>query len=400
VIKLTSFIFVAVLALPLPALAGPTPVQHVVFILKENHTFDNYFATFPGADGTLTGEKKNGRIVDLTHSPASLADINHTYHAAVVSIDGGLMNGFNLIRGAVQNGRLINYSHYDQSDIPNYWEMAQNYALADRFFTSVKGPSFPNHLFTLAASSAGARDNPNGNIWGCDAPPGVTVPVLQANGKIKNERPCFDIRTLADSLDAAHLTWRYYGPPPGTPGGIWSEFDAIRHIRYSPEWRTNVVRNAQFFVDLQNGELPNVSWITTSKETSEHPSRGDQCAGENSSVRIVDAVMASSAWDSTVIFISWDDFGGWYDHVAPPQVDALGLGPRVPLLIVSPWVKSGYIEHRTLEFSSVVRYIEDNFDLPYLTARDAGSDTMDDAFDYTQTPVVGLAMKLRKCSKK
>ncbi|HVA80789.1 MAG TPA: alkaline phosphatase family protein [Candidatus Binataceae bacterium] len=388
----------------LPASVAASPVgsgqlRHVIFILKENHTFDNYFADFPGANGATTGSLHNGRTVHLRQAPDWLADIDHDWNSALLGINDGQMDGFNRIQGARQNGRLVNYSHYSDADIPNYWAYASAYVLADNFFSSMHGPSFPNHLYTIAASSADAINNPPGNIWGCDAGPDVTVPVLQANGKTMPKQPCFDIPTVADELDGAGLAWRYYGPRPGSSGGQWSAFGAIRHVRYSSEWETNVVGNAQFFTDAADGNLPAVAWITTSTEESEHPSFGDQCAGENSTVRIINALAASPQAASAVVFVSWDDFGGWYDHVAPPQIDALGLGARVPLLIISEWARHGFIEHQELEFSSIPRFIEDLFGLPYLTARDARSNTMLDAFDFTQTPQSLLTLTLHTCRK-
>jgi phospholipase C len=199
-------------------------------------------------------------------------------------------------------------------------------------------------------------------------------------------------------LNNAGLSWKYYGVSKGTPGYVWSPFDAIRHIRFSPQWTTNVLDKDQFANDAVNNSLAAVSWITTDVEESEHPGH-DQvpCVGENSSVALINAVMQSAAWNSTVIFVSWDDFGGFYDHVPPPQLDAWGLGPRVGLLIISPFAKSGYIEHTQLEFSSIVRFIEELYGLPFLTARDRNSADIWDAFNFTAPPQAPLLLQAQTC---
>ena len=378
---------------------GASQIQHVVFILKENHTFDNYFGAFPGADGTSTGKVGYNQTVDLTDPPDFIrGDIAHGDSDALLAMDYGRMDQFFELVGAYEGSRLINYTRYRQDQIPNYWALASHYVLADEFFTSVHGPSFPNHLFTIAAQSGGALDNPTGRVWGCEASRGTLVPIIAANGKLRKVPPCFDFTTIADSLNSAGLSWRYYGAPEGARGYQWSPFDAIRHIRRGRQWKTNVLPETQFLRDLAAETLATMTWITTTSKLSEHPSLGGSCAGENSTVEIVDAIMNRPEWNSTVIFISWDDFGGFYDHVPPPQLDALGLGPRVPLLIVSPFVKSGFIEHQQLEFASVVKFVEEIFGLPFLTSRDANSNDIFDAFDFVDAPLAPMPLSLRACA--
>jgi phospholipase C len=391
-------------AVRVSAAASPdvSQIKHVVFILKENHTFDNYFGAFPGTDGVTSGLIHTGKSVPLRRSPNFFTeDIGHTFGDALLAMDNGKMDKFDLISGAVQHGHLANYTQFRESQIPNYWALATRFAIADEFFTSVHGPSFPNHLFTIAAQSGEAINNPTGGggTWGCDSSILTTsVDGIDANGNRFTEFPCFDFPTVADSLNTAGLTWRYYGATLEQPGYEWTEFDAIRRIRYGPQWKTNVRGYATFFKDIAQGDLANTTWITTDPEISEHPEESGSCAGENSTVKIVNALMNSPEWSSTVIFVSWDDFGGFYDHVAPPQLDQLGLGPRVPLLIISPFVKSGYIEHQQLEFSSVVKFIEEVFGLPFLTARDTNSNDMFDAFDFTDAPLPPMPLKTRRCS--
>ncbi|MGO9607050.1 MAG: phospholipase C [Candidatus Binataceae bacterium] len=301
------------------------------------------------------------------------------------------------------NGILYSYTQYQADQLPNYFAYAHQFVLADAFFTSLHGPSFPNHLYTVAAQAGGAINNPIFSrtgltgVWGCDAPANARVSVLQ-NGQESLVYPCFDFPSLADSLNNAGLSWKYYGVSKGTPGYVWSPFDAIQHIRFGPQWSTNVVDNSQFAADAAANNLPSVSWITTDVEESEHPGR-DQvpCVGENSSVAFINAVMQSPAWNSTVIFVSWDDFGGFYDHVPPPQVDVWGLGPRVGLVIISPFAKSGYIEHTQFEFSSIVRFIEELYGLPFLTARDSNSADMWDAFSFLAPLQAPLILQQQTC---
>src|SRR5271166_2807252 len=193
---------------------GATQIQHVVFILKENHTFDNYFGNFPGADGVTHGVIHTGQVIPLGPSPNLFtADIGHTFGDALLAMDHGKMDKFDLIPGAFQHGRLANYTQFQQSQLPNYWALASRFAIADEFFTSVHGPSFPNHLFTIAAQSGNAINNPVGGngTWGCDSPYISIVQAIDPTGMHFDEFPCFDFPTVADSLNTAGLSWRYYG---------------------------------------------------------------------------------------------------------------------------------------------------------------------------------------------
>jgi phospholipase C len=381
--------------------ASAAQIKHIIFILKENHTFDNYFGSLPGTDGATTGRIHTGKIVPLMRAPDDpQGDIWHTWHYALLAMDDGKMDRFDLIKGARQFGFLYAYTQYQPDQLPNYFTYAHQFVVGDEFFTSVHGPSFPNHLYTIAAQAGGAKDNPiftplSVGPWGCDSPSATRVSVI-INGRKSLVPPCFDFKTLADSLNDAGLSWRYYGVSYGTPGYVWSAFDVIKHIRLGPQWTTNVVDNSQFATDAAAGDLPSVSWITTDFDDSEHPAQ-PPCLGENSTVAFVNAVMQSPQWNSTVIFLSWDDFGGFYDHVPPPQLDAWGLGPRVPLLIISPFAKRGYVEHQQLEFSSVVRFVEEVYGLPFLTARDKGSADIWDAFDFVNSPQPPMVLQPRTC---
>ena len=376
--------------------AGIDSIQHIVFIVKENRTFDNYFGKFPGAEGATSGTISTGQTIPLGHTPdATPRDICHTWNCAVTAIDGGKMDKFDQISGGNVNGDFLSYTQLTASDIPNYYTYAQQFVLADHMFSSLHGPSFPNHLYTIASQSGGAIDNPNG-AWGCDATAGTTVPVLKSDGTIGSVFPCFDFPTLADGLQAANISWKYYASGQGEEGYIWSAFNAINHIRNTPLWAEHVLSDKQFATDAMNGQLPAVSWLVTDMGLSEHPP-SSSCVGENWTVQQLNAVMQGADWDSTAIFLTWDDFGGFYDHVPPPLLDAFGAGPRVPLLIISPYAKKGYITHTQYEFASFLRFAEERFSLQPLTARDMMANDMQNSFDFSQTPREPLILPLRAC---
>ncbi len=307
------------------------------------------------------------------------------------------MDRFDLIGGGNQNGDYLSYTQMVEANIPNYFTYAHDYVLADRMFSSLTGPSFPNHLYTVGAQSNGAINNPTNSQgrWGCDSPANSTVQVMDANGNITNVAPCFDFQTLADSLQAAGISWGYYAPAERQPGYIWSALDGIRHIRESQLWGQHVKLDTQFIADAKNGNLPAVSWLVTGP-ASEHPP-DSTCLGENWTVDQVNAVMQGPNWNSSAIFITWDDFGGFYDHVAPPKVDNFGFGPRVPLLIISPFAKQGFVSHTQYEFSSLLKFAETRFGLAPLTDRDRLANDMLDSFDFTQAPRPPAILSTHAC---
>ncbi|HTA66796.1 MAG TPA: alkaline phosphatase family protein [Bryobacteraceae bacterium] len=366
---------------------APAAIEHTVIILQENHTFDNYFGTFPGADGATSGLTSTGLVVPLGPMPdADQASLCNSWDCAIQAMDAGKMDGFDLISGG-----LAPYTQATEQEIPNYWEYARHFVLADRYFTSVHGPSLPNHLFTVAAQSGGAIDNGFGTSGGtaCDGSPSGTVAVIDPNGNRTQQSPCFDFMTLPDLLERAGISWKYYIDGDGI-------FATIRHIRNSSMWTNNRGTSAQFLLDAQSGQLPAVSWLIAPWGGSEHPPNS-VCAGDNQTAGFVNAIMQGPAWISTVVFVTYDDFGGFYDHVPPPQVDQLGLGPRVPLLIISPFAKPGYVSHTVYEHSSILKFIETRYRLQSLTRRDAAASNMLDSFDFSQPPQPPLILQSRPC---
>jgi phospholipase C len=259
--------------LTVAAIAAPK-IQHIVIIVKENRSFDSMFGTYPGTNGSTTYTGTDGAQHRLTHQPDALPmDVDHTHGAAITAYADGAMSGFALESGAVQNGIDEADSQFYQSDIPNYWAYAQHFTLDDNFFSNIKGPSFANHLWTIAANTDYVVDNPvivtpggHTNVpgWGCDSPTGTTVAQVFPGGATGSTFPCFsDISTIADRLDAAGLSWRYYGATPSCCGGyIWSAFDAISEVRKGTDWTANEKPYYQFSRDALAGRLPAVSWLT------------------------------------------------------------------------------------------------------------------------------------------
>ncbi|MBZ5720789.1 MAG: hypothetical protein LAO03_10455 [Acidobacteriia bacterium] len=382
--------------LPPTDVQGFSQIRHIVFIVKENRSFDTYFGTFPGADGATTGITSTGQTVPLERTPDRTPyDIGHDWEDAVRAMNNGKMDRFDLVKKGNSNGYMLPYTQMTQAEIPNYFAYAQKFVLADRMFSSLSGPSFPNHLYTVASQAGGALNNPKGLTWGCDADDDVTVPVMDAQGNVTQQPPCFDLPTLVDRLQSAGFIWRYYAPHRGVYGYQWSTLDAIRHIRFSPLWKRNVVTDAKFAHDAQKGDLPTVSWLVTGSG-SEHPPFST-CEGENWTVKQINAIMQGPLWNSTAIFLTWDDFGGFYDHVTPPNLDQFGLGPRVPLLIISPYAKTGYISHTQYEFSSFLAFVEARLGLKPLGQRDAQANNMLDSFDFSQRPRPPLVLTTHGC---
>jgi phospholipase C len=386
---------------PAPTSVTPDPIKHIVILIKENRSFDNYFGTFPGADGAINGTLSTGQTVGLGHTPDhTLLDIAHQGNSARIAENGGLMNGFDLLPGAYQDGQNIALSQLRESDIPNYWAYARTFTLADHFFSTINGPSFPNHLVLVAGSSHNTIDNPILNTfhsWGCDAGKYTRVDAVDpVTGLHHFISPCFDMITLPDLLDKAGVSWNYYAPGQYQSGYIWSALNSIKHIRYSDLWETHVPPTGQFIKDVKARTLPAVSWIVENEQQSEHPPYSS-CAGENWTVRTLNALMQSPLWSSTAVFLTWDDFGGFYDHVPPPAGDLISYGPRVPMIVISPFARRHFVDHSRYDFGSLLRYAEDKYGLPSLSKYDHDASSIVGAFDFSQAPAPPLLLQTRTC---
>lgn len=387
------------------------PIRHVVVIVKENHTFDNYFGSFPGADGMNTYVSA-GQTRSCPRAPDDMPrDLCHGRGCALTAWNGGEMDGWGKIKGASVDGDDLIYAQYDERDIPSYWAYARAFTLGDRFFANALGPSFPGHMFLIAAQAGWAIGNPPPNphkgSWGCDEAAKDRIDIFVGGTcETKKVFPCFDIPSVPDVLPKG-ATWKFYGNRFGRQHQVWSMFDAIRGIRLGPGW-ANVVTTDELAEDIRNHALPNVSWFVGDDTTTEHPRWGSVCEGENWTVGIVNQIMESEYWESTAIFITMDDYGGFYDHVAPPRRYGCdgrrpyGLGFRLPLIVISPWARPGFVFHEEAEQASIPRFIERVFGARPLSeidpaAQDGRANDLTGAFDFTQAPLPKLVRPLRAC---
>ena len=382
-------------------------IKHVIIIVQENRSFDNLFNGFPGAD-TVSSGSAHGTNVPLAPVPLENGlDVGHSHGDFVASYHNGSLDGFvdektfKIVGGVytpVAGPPNYAYAFVPQTETQPYWSLASQFTVADRMFQSNTGPSFPAHQYLIAAQSSMADEVPSGIPWGCDAPVGTTVAQLQADGTdSKGVFPCFDYQTLGDEMDAVGITWRFYAPGMGTTGYIFNAYDAVRHIRFGADWATNDISpETSILTDISGGTLSQVSWVIPSFVNSDHVLASSN-TGPQWVASIVDAVGASQYWNDTAILITWDDWGGWYDHVSPPQLDPMGLGFRVPLLVVSPFARHGYVSHVDHEFGSLLHFTEATFSLSPLGSVDARADELTDCFDFTQavTPLQPVATKMR-----
>ncbi len=405
-------------------------IQHIVVIFQENRTPDNLFQDpvlyqQRGADIAQSGVNSLGHTITL--SPIDLGtagsnpqnyDLSHAHSAFVSMYDGGKMDGADLIPCSPAANCPPNahpnpqFMYVMPSDVQPYFALAEQYTFGDRMFQTNQGPSFPAHQFIISGTSAPnptsslfAAENPNIGPAGCIAPPTEVVTMIDATGSETNpapEYPCFDHPTLTDLLDAKGVTWRYYAP---SAGSIWTGPDAIEHICQQqtingtltctgPDWTNNVIiPEWQVLQDIPNGQLAQVTWIIPDGAHSDH-ANSNNGSGPSWVASIVNEIGSSPYWANTAIIITWDDWGGWYDHVAPKVInDGVSWGSgyvygfRVPLIVVSPYAKAAYISHTTHDFGSILKFVETTFNLPSLGYADAPADDFSDCFNLTQTPI-------------
>jgi phospholipase C len=374
---------------PIPAKrasSGSSPIQHVIVVIQENRSFDNLFATFPGADGTTTGEAEAVPPSEQSQCPIyqresvplaekNLAvgdDFGHRYGDVQIDYDNANMDGFDVDPIPAGSGKiscLHPYQYVNPAQIVPYWDIAEQYVLADHMFQTQGSGSFTAHQDLIAGGTAISStesiiDDPSGFPWGCDSPYGTTTSLITVYGKYEPGEgpfPCFtQYETLRDRLDAANIPWKYYTEkviPDKNTAGIWNAFDAISAVRHSAEWGKKVTFNDKLiFTDISKGHLPAVSWVTPDAYNSDHPQEikggKDVDYGPSWVASIVNAIGQSKYWKSSAIVILWDDWGGFYDHESPAFFDGQGgLGFRVPMMIVSPYAREtsssqpGYISH-------------------------------------------------------
>lgn len=373
-----------------------SPIKHVVFIVQENRSFNNLFEGYPGATTAKYGYDEYGNKIKIRARPLSEAwDIGHFSEAYFRACHGkGKPRGTNcrmdgwLEEGTVQSAPPDpEYSYVPRREIKPYWAMAQQYVLGDNTFASNLDGSFVSHQYIVAAYASSAVDFPE-TSWGCQGGRSDDVGTLTSERERGDSiRACFNNPTIASEADAAGVSWRFYAGQIYGDGGLWSSYQADKAIYEGPDWATNVINPpSQVLTDIASGKFAAITWITPIFKTSDHPG-ADASQGPAWVASIVDAIGGSKFWKSTAIFVFWDDWGGMFDPVPPPYEDYDGLGFRVPLIMISPYAKQGYVTHVRYETASVLRYMEDNFGLAPLAKADSrANDPANDAFDYKQPP--------------
>jgi phospholipase C len=415
-------------------------IRHVVVIMQENRSFDSYFGTFPGADGIPPGvcvPDPLGGCIRPYHDPGD-RDVGgpHALKNANRDIDGGAMDGF--VREAVAGRAACRgpndpicsrpvagtdvMGYHDAREIPNYWTYARNFVLQDHMFEPIASWSLPAHLFTVSGWSATC--SVKGDPMSCTPAPDHPAEPPDFKGNLKHTPPDYAWTDLTFLLHKHGVSWRYYvtkGTEPdceddaamscdpiqqtATTPGIWNPlpwFDTVRE-----DWQLgNIASLRNFFKAARRGTLPAVSWIAPSGKVSEHPP-GLISAGQAYVTSIVNAIMRSPNWRSTAIFLVWDDWGGFYDHVVPPAIDSTAYGLRVPGIVISPYAKRGYIDHQILSFDAYLKFIEDDFlggerldprtdgrpdPRPYVREDIAILGNLADDFDFEQRPRLPLLL--------
>jgi len=388
---------------PVNTAAGLHRIKHVVMIMQENRSFDSYFGTYPGADGIDVRHGQPTACLPLPDGSRCLSpypdhhDVNgggpHGRNNFVGDLSHGRMDGF--VRQAVQarthctdpnnpacsNGDPLDVMGYHtRSDIPNYWAYARHYVLQDHMFEPIHTWSLPAHLWTVSAWAASCTDSRPASCTNLDGQVGET-PLRGWVGDGRHplsSKPVYAWTDLTYLLHRHHVSWGYYVKPgtepdcrtssavscrpvrqrPSTPG-IWNPLPNFVTVRKDHQLG-NIAPTSTFLHQARTGHLPAVSWVVPSGRVSEHPP-ARVSAGQSYVTRLVNQVMSGPDWKSTAIFVSWDDWGGFYDHVQPPVVDGNGYGLRVPGLVISPYARRGYVDHQTLSFDAYVKFVEDVF---------------------------------------
>jgi phospholipase C len=370
---------VAVLLLPAggPARAAEpaprTPIRHLVMLMQENHSFDNYFGTYPGADGfpdgtcmpVRPGNPRKGCVEPHHLAAGPPRDHSHDHKTALRQLNGGRMDGFVRALEVRRQDGPVAMGYYDRRDLPFHWAVAEQYVLFDRFFSSSLQGGDANHMFWVAGRPK-ADDGP----------------------------------TIFDRLQQRGISWKFYvggydssiniRTPPSRRDARWGrvldDVPILKMARFADDRRlaSRIVDLDQYHRDLQDGTLPAVSFIV-SYGASEHPP-GNLALGQRLVRSLINGLMASSAWKDSAFLYTYDDWGGWYDHVRPPKVDAYGYGFRVPALLVSPYAHRGHVDHTQLDQTAGIKFIEENWGLAPLGSRDAAAKTFTGAFDFSSPP--------------
>jgi len=376
------------------------PIKHVVFLVQENHAYDSLFGLYCQVVGPYCPHAANGIPAGtcVPMFPTNLSrgcvrpfnqsalflpvDMNHIWTGSHGSWDNGSMDGFYVAEGRTNE----TFGHYNASTIPVYYNLAEQYALADNFFSSAQSYSLPNHWYLVANATPAAGLY---NLSYLNSYKAAHTYLNEANAT----------PTIEDSLINRSVSWKYYDISLNNYNGaisnltnvglsaysFWSPL-AAREQSYASSVASHFTGRPQFFRDAHAGKLPALSWVIPTASASDHPKLGNLSTGQDWVASVVDAIEKSPEWNSTVLFVAWDDFGGFYDHVAPPFRDANGDGFRVPFLAIGPWVREGYVSHTPMDFGSVLRFMEWRFGLPCIGERDCTANLPLDMFNFTEGP--------------
>ena len=390
--KIICLVFVLVIALLLPNASAQadtprqdtkpnTPIEHFIVLMQENHTFDNYFGTYPGADGIPEGvcmpvdprDRTNKECIEPFHiGDRASEDLDHSLPTFKSQYNEGKLDGFVYALYTRNQNGAMSMAYHDDRELPYYWNLADEYVLFDQFFSSDHGGSFANHIYWVTGERGG-----NG---------------VSKDGYTK-------LVTIFDRLQEKGISWKFYvqNYDPyinyrtahlivGNRASqvIWVPLLNIPRFLDDPELASHIVDLSEYYTDLENGTLPAVAYIVPAG-ASEHPP-GSVRSGQKFVKGLVQALMRSSVWDTAAFLLVYDDWGGWYDHVTPPQVDEFGYGFRVPAIIVGPYVRRGHVDSTMLDFTSVLKFIENNWDLEPLSQRDAKANDLISAFDFSTAP--------------
>lgn len=392
--KRFAFLFVLLsLAVPMPGIARVdalqsgtdpnTPIEHFIVVMQQNHTFDNYFGTYPGANGipegvcmpvSLSNEGSGSCVAPFEITDHPISDLSHSSTTFVDQYQDGQMNGFVAGLNKLNQDGALSMGYFDDTQMPFYWNLADEYVLFDNYFSSAHTGSVTNRMYWVSGR------------------PGSEV------NRIPDDGFSDDIPTIFDRLQERGISWKFYIRNYDKnlnyrtskeldylhPQIQWAPLLAFDRFIDDPELSSRIVDLDEYYTDLENGTLPAVSYVLLLGAT-EHPI-SDLSLGERATRTMLHSLMQSDAWESSAFFITYDDWGGWYDHVQPPQVDERGYGFRVPALLVSPYARTGHIDHTLLDHTSILKFIEENWSIPPLAERDARANNLTPAFDFSMAP--------------
>ena len=359
-----------------------TPIEHFIVVMQQNHTFDNYFGTYPGANGLPDGvcipisvsDPKNKQCVapyEITNQPIS--DLSHSESIFFDQYQNGKMTGFIEALTKINQDGQLSMGRFTEKQIPFYWNLADQYVLFDNYFSSAHTGSITNRMYWVSGKPGSEFNRiPEGGFG--------------------------DIPTIFDRLQERGISWKFYikdyNPDLNyrtakeldflPPQVQWVPLLSFDRFLDDPELSSRIVDLDEYYTDLENGTLPAVSYVLLLGAT-EHPI-SDLSLGERATRTMLHTLMQSDSWENSAFFLTYDDWGGWYDHVPPPQIDDRGYGFRVPALLVSPYARMGHIDHTLLDHTSILKFIEENWDIPSLATRDAKANNITSAFDFSMTP--------------